>query len=168
MFLQLSWKVRKSVFSPISLTEGLRPRPSWHASSVQQKNLQNSKYWNSCQGSTTIPLYIQSAYLHGTYRMGTTAAAPVYVHRIGRESFQHFQTPTNGSVNKHNVQMGLPEGHSVGLHFSQNGFAYQAATWVFCNMATTSTLRTRASGSCNEGRTSCRKEFQYTMLSVAK
>ena len=35
------------------------------------------------------------------------------VHRIGLESFQHFQTPTNGSVNKHNVQMGLPEGHSV-------------------------------------------------------
>ena len=48
------------------------------------------------------------------------------VHRIGLESFQHFQTPTNGSVNKHNVQMGLPEGHSVLLHFSQNGFAYQA------------------------------------------
>ena len=44
------------------------------------------------------------------------------VHRIGLESFQHFQTPTNGSViNKHNVQMGLPEGHSVLLHFSQNG-----------------------------------------------
>ena len=48
------------------------------------------------------------------------------MHRIGLESFQHFQTPTNGSVNKHNVQMGLPEGHSVLLHFSQNGFAYQA------------------------------------------
>ena len=30
-------KVGKSVFSPTSLTEGLRPRPSWHASSVQQK-----------------------------------------------------------------------------------------------------------------------------------
>ena len=27
----------KSVFSLISLTEGLRPRPSWHASSAQQK-----------------------------------------------------------------------------------------------------------------------------------
>ena len=48
------------------------------------------------------------------------------VHRIGLESFQHFQTPTNGTVNKHNVQMGLSEGHSVLLHFSQNGFAYQA------------------------------------------
>ena len=32
------------------------------------------------------------------------------VHRIGLESFQHFQTPTNGSVNKHNVQMGLQKG----------------------------------------------------------
>ena len=42
MFLQLSWKVRKSVFSPIPLTEGLRPRPSWHASSAQQKTLQAS------------------------------------------------------------------------------------------------------------------------------
>ena len=48
------------------------------------------------------------------------------VHRIGLESFQHFQTLTNGTVNKHNVQMGLSEGHSVLLHFSQNGFAYQA------------------------------------------
>ena len=37
MFLQLSWKVRKFVFSPIPLTEGLRPRPPWHASSAQQK-----------------------------------------------------------------------------------------------------------------------------------
>ena len=48
------------------------------------------------------------------------------VHRIGPVSFQHFQTPTDGSFSKHNVQMGLPEGHSVLLHFSQNGIAYQA------------------------------------------
>ena len=33
----MSWKVGKSVLSLISLTEGLRPRPSWHASSAQQK-----------------------------------------------------------------------------------------------------------------------------------
>ena len=43
MFLQLSWKVRKSVFSPIPLTEGLRPRPSWHASSAQQKKAR--QFW---------------------------------------------------------------------------------------------------------------------------
>ena len=30
-------KIGKSVFSPTSLTEGLRPRPTWHASSVQKK-----------------------------------------------------------------------------------------------------------------------------------
>ena len=52
MFLQLSWKVRKSVFSPISLTEGLRPRPSWHASSVQQKK----------------PIYYTIRYLFGSFR----------------------------------------------------------------------------------------------------
>ena len=30
-------KLGKSVFSLISLTEGLRPRPTWHASSILQK-----------------------------------------------------------------------------------------------------------------------------------
>jgi len=37
MFLQFNRKVSKSVFSPLALTEGLHPRPSWHASRVQQK-----------------------------------------------------------------------------------------------------------------------------------
>ena len=56
------------------------------------------------------------------------------VHRIGPVSFQHFQTPTDGSFSKHNVQMGLPEGHSVLLHFCQNRMAYQAVlvSMSFC------------------------------------
>ena len=48
------------------------------------------------------------------------------IHRIDPVSFQCFQTPTEGSFGKHNVQMGLPEGHSVLLHFSHNGMPYQA------------------------------------------
>ena len=48
------------------------------------------------------------------------------VHRIGLESFVHFQIPNSGSVTKHNVQMGFPEGHSVLMYFSQNEIAYQA------------------------------------------
>ena len=48
------------------------------------------------------------------------------VHRTGLGSFMHFQIPNNGSVTKHNVQMGLPEGHSVLMYFSQNEIAYQA------------------------------------------
>ena len=37
MFLQLNEKLGMSVFSLTSLTERLRPRPTWHASSTPQK-----------------------------------------------------------------------------------------------------------------------------------
>ena len=36
-------KFGKSVFSPTSLTEGLRLRPTWHASSVQQKKFKKEE-----------------------------------------------------------------------------------------------------------------------------
>ena len=39
-------------------------------------------------------------------------------------SFRRFHE--DRSLGKHNIQMGLPEGHSVLLHFSNNGRAYQA------------------------------------------
>ena len=46
------------------------------------------------------------------------------VHRIGRESFQHFQTPHQRLLlTSIMYKWGLPEGHSVLLHFSQNGLA---------------------------------------------
>ena len=44
-------KVGKSVFSPTSLTEGLRPRPSWHASNVQQKKF---LWWCFCGGVVVV------------------------------------------------------------------------------------------------------------------
>ena len=46
------------------------------------------------------------------------------IHRVDPVSFQCFHT--EGSFGKHNIQMGLPEGHSVLLHFSHNGMPYQA------------------------------------------
>ena len=56
------------------------------------------------------------------------------VHSIGPISFQHFQNPTDGSFRKHNVQMGLPEGHSVLLHFFSQWDGVSSCTGVheFC------------------------------------
>ena len=45
-------------------------------------------------------------------------------HRVDPVSFRSFHD--DRSLGKHNVQMGLPEGHSVLLHFSHNGSTYQA------------------------------------------
>ena len=45
-------------------------------------------------------------------------------HRVDPVSFRSFHD--DRSLGKHNVQMGLPEGHSVLLHFSHNGRTYQA------------------------------------------
>ena len=45
-------------------------------------------------------------------------------HRVDPVSFRSFHE--DRSLGKHNIQMGLPEGHSVLLHFSHNGRAYQA------------------------------------------
>ena len=41
------------------------------------------------------------------------------VHRVDPVSFRKFHE--DRSLGKHNIQMGLPEGHSVLLHFSNNG-----------------------------------------------
>ena len=46
------------------------------------------------------------------------------VHRVDPVSFRRFHE--DRSLGKHNIQMGLPEGHSVLLHFLNNGRAYQA------------------------------------------
>ena len=46
------------------------------------------------------------------------------IHRDEPVSFRRFHE--DRSLGKHNIQMGLPEGHSVLLHFSNNGRAYQA------------------------------------------
>ena len=46
------------------------------------------------------------------------------IHRVDPVSFRRFHE--DRSLGKHNIQMGLPEGHSVLLHFSNNGRAYQA------------------------------------------
>ena len=46
------------------------------------------------------------------------------IHRVDPVSFRSFHD--DRSLAKHNIQMGLPEGHSVLLHFSNNGRAYQA------------------------------------------
>ena len=46
------------------------------------------------------------------------------IHRVEPVSFRRFHE--DRSLGKHNIQMGLPEGHSVLLHFSNNGRAYQA------------------------------------------
>ena len=46
------------------------------------------------------------------------------IHRVDPVSFRSFHD--DRSLRKHNIQMGLPEGHSVLLHFSNNGRAYQA------------------------------------------
>ena len=48
----------------------------------------------------------------------------IQVHRVDPVSFRSFHE--DRSLGKHNIQMGLPEGHSVLLHFSNNGRAYQA------------------------------------------
>ena len=48
----------------------------------------------------------------------------VIIHRVDPVSFRSFHE--DRSLGKHNIQMGLPEGHSVLLHFSHNGRAYQA------------------------------------------
>ena len=45
-------------------------------------------------------------------------------HRVDPVSFRSFHE--DRSLGKHNIQMGLPEGHSVLLHFSHNGRPYQA------------------------------------------
>ena len=76
------------------------------------------------------------------------------IHRIDPVSFQCFQTPTEGSFGKHNVQMGLPEGHSVLLHFSQNGMPYQAVL-VSMNM-----LCGSMSCQCQPISLGCRKTLQ--------
>ena len=46
------------------------------------------------------------------------------VHRVDPVSFRRFHE--DRSLGKHNIQMGLPEGHSVLLHFLNNGRPYQA------------------------------------------
>ena len=46
------------------------------------------------------------------------------IHRVDPVSFRSFHD--DRSLGKYNIQMGLPEGHSVLLHFSNNGRAYQA------------------------------------------
>ena len=46
------------------------------------------------------------------------------IHRVDPVSFRRFHE--DRTLGKHNIQMGLPEGHSVLLHFSNNGRAYQA------------------------------------------
>ena len=46
------------------------------------------------------------------------------IHRVDPVSFRSFHT--DRSLGKHNIQMGLPEGHSVLLHFFNNGRPYQA------------------------------------------
>ena len=46
------------------------------------------------------------------------------IYRVEPVSFRRFHE--DRSLGKHNIQIGLPEGHSVLLHFSNNGRAYQA------------------------------------------
>ena len=46
------------------------------------------------------------------------------IHRVDPVSFRRFHE--DRSLGKHNIQMGLPEGHSVLLHCSNNGRPYQA------------------------------------------
>ena len=50
-------KFGKSVFSPTSLTEGLRPRPTWHASSAQPKKSFRSQA--GPESSATVLLFLK-------------------------------------------------------------------------------------------------------------
>ena len=53
--------------------------------------------------------------------------------KIGFESLYNFQSKDVGSVNKHHVQMGLPEGHSMLVHDAIEGKQYQA---ILASMST--------------------------------
>ena len=44
---------------------------------------------------------------------------------VGLEAMAHFQSAEHGTPNKRQVQMGLPDGHSVLLYYQSRGTRYQ-------------------------------------------
>ena len=60
--------------------------------------------------------------------------------RIGPEAFEKFQKNDVSSVTKYNVQMGLPEGHSILVYYEVGWTRYQA---VLVSMSSAPSRRRR-------------------------
>ena len=79
-----------------------------------------------CTGQAAISLHFKGSHLHGAHQLGAATNMLLFsdIHRVDPVSFRSFHE--DRSLRKHNIEMGLPEGHSVLLHFSHNERAYQA------------------------------------------